>query len=38
MEWGRDVVKEWQLRPIAARPLWSVQRKMWRKLSSHLRE
>jgi hypothetical protein len=27
---GRDVVKEWQARPIAAEPDWGRQRRMWR--------
>jgi hypothetical protein len=30
VEEGRDPVKEWQVRPIAAEPLWSEQRRMWR--------
>ncbi len=29
---GRDAVKEWQVRPIAAEPEWEKQRRMWRKL------
>lgn len=29
VEAGRDGVKEWQLRPIAATPDWSKQRRMW---------
>lgn len=32
IEAGRDVIKEWQLRPIAAEPSWQVQRRMWRHL------
>jgi hypothetical protein len=32
VEAGRDPVREWQIRPIAAEPLWSRQRRMWRKL------
>ena len=29
---GRDAVKEWQVRPIAAEANWEVQRRMWRRL------
>ena len=29
---GRDPLKEWQVRPVAAEPLWSEQRRMWRRL------
>jgi len=29
---GRDAIKEWQVRPIAAMPCWRSQRRMWRKL------
>ena len=29
---GHDPIKEWQVRPIAAEPLWSRQRQMWRRL------
>ena len=32
VEAGRDPVKEWQVRPIAAEPVWARQRRMWRKL------
>jgi hypothetical protein len=32
IEVGRDVIKEWQLRPIAAEPCWQVQRQLWRRL------
>ena len=32
VEAGRDPVKEWQMRPIAAEPVWTKQRRMWRKL------
>ena len=30
---GRDPIKEWQIRPIAAEPLWPKQRRKWRRLS-----
>ena len=26
---GRDPLKEWQVRPVAAEPLWARQRRMW---------
>jgi len=29
---GRDTIKEWQVRPVAAEPLWGRQRRMWRDL------
>ena len=29
---GRDLLKEWQVRPIAAVMNWSVQQQGWRKL------
>ena len=29
---GRDIIKEWQVRPIAAEMNWGVQRRMWRRL------
>jgi hypothetical protein len=29
---GRDPLKEWQLRPVAAEPVWAEQRRMWRRL------
>jgi hypothetical protein len=29
VEKGYDPLKEWQVRPIAAEPLWSKQRRMW---------
>jgi len=32
IEAGRDMVKEWQVRPIAAEPTWSQQRRRWRLL------
>jgi hypothetical protein len=32
IESGRDTIKEWQLRPIAAEPSWAAQRQMWRRL------
>jgi len=31
VEAGRDVIKEWQVRPIAATPGWTDQRRLWRK-------
>lgn len=33
IESGRDTIKEWQLRPIAAEPSWAAQRQMWGRLS-----
>ena len=33
-EAGRDRVKEWQIRPIAAALSWSRQRRMWRELKA----
>lgn len=33
---GRDPIKEWQARPIAATLDWNRQRKMWRKLKSSI--
>ena len=33
-EAGRDCLKEWQVRPIAATPSWSRQRRMWRELKA----
>lgn len=32
VEAGRDTIKEWQVRPIAAEPDWRKQRKGWRTL------
>ena len=32
IEAGCDMIKEWQIRPIAAEPQWRKQRKMWREL------
>lgn len=32
IEAGRDTIKEWQLRPIAAEPCWRTQRQFWRRL------
>jgi len=29
IEAGRDMIKEWQVRPIAAEPTWSKQRRAW---------
>jgi hypothetical protein len=31
---GRDPVREWQLRPIAAEPLWAEQRRIWRRVGA----
>jgi hypothetical protein len=33
---GRDPIKEKVMRPIAAIPHWTRQRKMWRKLTPHI--
>jgi hypothetical protein len=30
IEAGRDPIKEWQVRPIAAEPDWRKQRRLWR--------
>ena len=30
---GRDPLKEWQVRPLAAEAVWATQRGMWKKLS-----
>jgi hypothetical protein len=32
IEAGRDAIKEWQVRPIAAEPEWYKQRRLWQKL------
>lgn len=32
IESGRDQIKEWQVRPIAAEPNWRVQRRMWKQI------
>jgi hypothetical protein len=32
---GRDTIKEWQVRPIAAEPLWGRQRRMWAALAKN---
>jgi hypothetical protein len=32
VESGRDTYKEWQVRPVAAEPVWAKQRRMWAKL------
>src|SRR4051812_38907480 len=32
LEGGRDPVKEWQVRPVAAEVDWGRQRRMWRRL------
>ncbi len=29
---GRDPLREWQVRPVAAEPLWARQRQRWRAL------
>lgn len=31
VEVGRDLVKEWEVRPLAKQPLWTLQRLSWRK-------
>jgi hypothetical protein len=31
-EAGRDAVKEWMVRPVAAAPSWAEQRRRWRSL------
>jgi hypothetical protein len=33
-ECGRDRIKEWQMRPIAACASWTRQRRMWRELKT----
>jgi hypothetical protein len=33
---GREPLKEWHVRPIAAEPLWSKQRRMWKQLPSNI--
>jgi hypothetical protein len=30
---GRDRLKGWEVRPVAAEPLWADQRKLWRGLT-----
>jgi hypothetical protein len=35
---GRDPVKEWQVRPVAATPDWGKQRRMWREVSASTAE
>jgi hypothetical protein len=32
IEAGRDAIKEWQVRPVAAEPEWRKQRRAWRVL------
>jgi hypothetical protein len=32
VESGHDRIHEWQVRPIAAEPLWRKQRRMWQRL------
>jgi len=34
---GRDPIKEWQVRSIAAEPLWAEQRRRWTKLREQAR-
>ena len=34
IEAGRDTIKEWQVRPIAATPDWRKQRRTWRNLQA----
>jgi len=34
IEAGRDAIKEWQVRPIAAAPDWCKQRRTWRNLQA----
>ena len=29
---GRDQIKEWQVRPIAAEPCWRTQRRLWHRI------
>lgn len=36
VEHGREPIKEWMIRPIAATPDWRKQRQLWAKLSSAL--
>jgi len=31
---GRDPVREWQVRPVAAQPVWAEQRRAWRRLTA----
>jgi hypothetical protein len=38
VEQGRDPLKEWQVRPIAAEMNWGRQRRMWAKLSATLNQ
>jgi len=35
---GHDPIKEWQVRPVAAEPLWKRQRKMWKTLCARTGE
>ena len=35
VESGRDTTKEWQVRPVAAEPVWAKQRRMWSSVSTH---
>lgn len=34
VEEGREPIKEWMVRPIAATPEWAKQRRLWREISS----
>ncbi|MFO0839072.1 MAG: hypothetical protein U1D55_11180 [Phycisphaerae bacterium] len=34
VEHGREPIKEWMIRPIAATPEWSKQRRLWRELTA----
>lgn len=34
VEKGREPIKEWMLRPVAATPDWRKQRKMWREIKA----
>ena len=37
-EHGRDALKEWMVRPVAAEPVWGRQRRMWRTLQRDVEE
>ena len=37
VEAGRDPVKEWQVRPVAAEPVWARQRRMWARQAAVVR-
>ncbi len=34
VEGGRDPIKEWQVRPVAAEAVWARQRDLWRPLAT----